>query len=40
MGEMQVADKGAHQAGLAALGLTPHHRQSFAPIRALLTQAA
>ena len=26
----------AHQAGLASHGVTPHHRQSFAPIRALL----
>ena len=30
----------AHQAGLASLGITPHHRQSFAPIRALLEAAA
>ena len=30
----------AHQAGLATFGVTPHHRQSFAPIRALLEQAA
>lgn len=28
-----------HQDGLAALGITPHHRKSFAPIRALLTEA-
>ena len=25
-----------HQAGLASLGVTPHHRRSFAPIRALI----
>lgn len=29
----------AHQDGLAAHGLTPHHRRSFAPIRALLQAA-
>ncbi len=29
-----------HQDGLARLGITPHHRQSFAPIRALLAKAA
>lgn len=28
-----------HQAGLSAHGVTPHHRRSFAPIRALLEQA-
>ncbi|GAB6052091.1 ribonuclease HII [Magnetospira thiophila] len=27
----------AHQAGLARLGLTPHHRRSFAPIRKMLS---
>lgn len=26
----------AHRAGLQALGVTPHHRKSYAPIRALL----
>ena len=26
----------AHQEGLASLGVTPHHRTSFAPIRKLL----
>lgn len=30
----------AHQDGLARLGVTPHHRRSFAPIRALLDKAA
>lgn len=25
-----------HRAGLAALGVTPHHRRSFAPVRAVL----
>ncbi len=30
----------AHQQGLAQYGVTPHHRQSFAPIRALLERAA
>jgi ribonuclease HII len=25
-----------HQKGLAALGITPHHRRSFAPIRAII----
>jgi ribonuclease HII len=30
----------AHQDGLAKLGVTPHHRTSFAPIRALLSHAA
>lgn len=29
-----------HQQGLANLGVTPHHRRSFAPIRALLQKAA
>lgn len=29
-----------HQEGLAALGLTPHHRRSFAPIKAILEKAA
>lgn len=29
-----------HQAGLAALGVTPHHRRSFKPIRALLPDPA
>jgi len=29
-----------HQDGLARLGVTAHHRRSFAPIRKLLTQAA
>ena len=28
-----------HQAALAALGLTPHHRRSFAPIRRLIKAA-
>lgn len=28
-----------HQAALAALGLTPHHRRSFAPIRRLIEAA-
>lgn len=28
----------AHQAGLAAAGVSPHHRRSFAPVRALLSQ--
>jgi ribonuclease HII len=28
----------AHQAGLASAGVTPHHRRSFAPIRARLSQ--
>ncbi len=27
----------SHQKGLAEFGVTPHHRRSFAPIRALLT---
>ncbi len=27
-----------HQAGLAANGITPHHRRSFAPIRARMSQ--
>lgn len=26
----------AHQKGLATLGITPHHRRSFAPIRAII----
>jgi ribonuclease HII len=30
----------SHQKGLAELGLTVHHRRSFAPIRALLTEMA
>jgi ribonuclease HII len=30
----------AHQAGLASLGVTIHHRRSFAPIKALLKDAA
>ena len=30
----------AHQQGLAALGVTPHHRRSFAPIRAILEKQA
>jgi ribonuclease HII len=30
----------AHQDGLARHGITPHHRQSFAPIKALLSNAA
>ncbi len=30
----------AHQKGLATHGLTPHHRRSFAPIRALLEKQA
>ncbi len=30
----------AHQQGLATLGVTKHHRTSFAPIRALLEKAA
>lgn len=29
-----------HQNGLASLGVTPHHRRSFAPIRTLLEKAA
>jgi ribonuclease HII len=29
-----------HQQGLAALGITPHHRRSFAPIRALIEEIA
>lgn len=29
-----------HQAGLASLGVTPHHRRSFAPIKSLLKDAA
>ncbi len=29
-----------HQAALQKLGVTPHHRRSFAPIRALLTASA
>ena len=29
-----------HQAALARLGVTPHHRRSFAPIRAALSAAA
>lgn len=29
-----------HQQGLAALGVTPHHRTSFAPIKMLLQKAA
>lgn len=29
-----------HQNGLAALGVTPHHRRSFAPIRLHLAKAA
>lgn len=28
----------SHQKGLAELGVTPHHRKSFAPVRALLDQ--
>ena len=27
----------AHRTGLSALGITPHHRQSFAPIRKLIS---
>ncbi|MFC1674194.1 ribonuclease HII, partial [Pseudomonadota bacterium] len=27
----------AHQEGLASLGVTPHHRKSFAPIRKILS---
>jgi ribonuclease HII len=30
----------AHQQGLAELGVTPHHRTSFAPIRAILEKQA
>lgn len=30
----------SHQIGLANLGVTPHHRKSFAPIRALLAKTA
>jgi len=30
----------AHQAGLASLGVTPHHRRSFAPIKALIQKVA
>jgi ribonuclease HII len=30
----------AHLAGLQKLGVTPHHRTSFAPVRALMIQAA
>lgn len=29
----------AHQAGLASLGITPHHRKSYAPIRAIVEQS-
>jgi ribonuclease HII len=29
-----------HMAGLQTLGVTPHHRTSFAPVRALMIQAA
>jgi ribonuclease HII len=28
-----------HRAGLALLGITPHHRRSFAPIRALIAES-
>lgn len=28
----------AHQAGMNTIGLTPHHRRSFAPVKALLLQ--
>jgi ribonuclease HII len=38
-----AANKGygtaAHARGLAELGVTPHHRRSFAPVRARLAQA-
>jgi ribonuclease HII len=30
----------AHQQGLASLGVTPHHRRSFAPVRRALAEAS
>ena len=30
----------AHQQGLASLGVTPHHRRSFAPVRRALVEAS
>ena len=30
----------AHKDGLATLGITPHHRRSFAPIRNLVEEQA
>ena len=30
----------AHQQGLASLGVTPHHRRSFAPVRRALADSS